>query len=284
MSASKNEQVTKAQTFLEQHHASKLLILPNIWDPVGARLLQHVGFPSVATASAAVAYSLGYDDGQRITFPTMLKVIRAIVSSVRVPVTADIEGGYAEEPHDVAANVREVIRTGVAGINIEDSTVEGGPLREVDAQCDRIRAVRVMAETEGIPLVINARTDVFLQKAPSGDKISETITRARAYIDAGADCIYPITAGDLKTLGAIREAIDAPINVYANRNAASMKELEALGINRLSLGPGLIKACLTTMRDVALGLKDYGSYDAFTKDAISIDEILRFVSPESMPE
>jgi 2-methylisocitrate lyase-like PEP mutase family enzyme len=281
-----SSQKKKAERFLELHHDPKLLVLPNIWDPLGARLLVQLGYPAVATASAAVAYSLGYDDGEKIGFSTMLSVIRRIISSVDVPVSADIEGGYADKPADVADNVREVIGAGAVGINIEDCTCEGGPLHPVDLQCERIRAVRRMADKEGIPLVINARTDVFLSKAtePKTVRVDETIDRASAYVDAGADCVYPITVGDLETLRTIREAVAAPINVYASQKTAPMKELEAAGISRLSVGPGLLKASLTTIKQVALSLKDYGSYDSFTRDVISNEEILRCVSDEKMPD
>ena len=266
------------------HHDPKLLVLPNIWDALGARLLEGLGFPAVATASAAIAYSLGYDDGQKITFSTMLDVIRRIGSAVEVPLTADIEGGYAESPEEVAANIRQVIQAGAVGINLEDSSSEGGPLRSIDFQCERIRAVKDMADREGIPLVINARIDVFLKDEPAytSDKVSETIARAKAYLEAGADCVYPITVGDIETLKQIRDETEAPINVYASASTAPMRELEAAGISRLSLGPGLIKASLTTMKNIAIELQNYGSYDLFTKNVISGEEITTYVSKEKM--
>lgn len=281
----KKTQTHKAQSFLALHHDPKLLVLPNIWDPLGARLLEALGYPAVATASAAVAFSLGYDDGEKISFSAMRAVIERIASSVDVPLTADIEAGYADRPQDVADHVREVLRAGAVGINLEDSKPEGGPLRTIDSQCARIQAVRAMADREGIPLVINARTDVFLQdvNAPKSSKVAETITRAREYLQSGADCIYPITVGDIETLNLIRAETGAPINVYASKSAASMRELEAAGISRLSLGPGLIKAGLTTMKKIARELQDYGSYDLFTDQAMSSDEIRQYVSKDRMP-
>jgi 2-methylisocitrate lyase-like PEP mutase family enzyme len=286
MPMDRDAQIAKAKQFLALHHAPKLLVLPNIWDPLGARLLEHLGFPAVATASASVAWSLGYDDGEKITYLAMLDVVRRIVTSVDVPVTADIETGYADDPRGVAENIRLLIRTGAVGINIEDGVHEGGPLRPLESQCERIRAARGAAESEGVPLVINARIDVFLsgEAAKHNDRIPETIRRARAYVDAGADCIYPITVGDIESLRAIREATDAPINVYASSKTAPMRDLEALGINRLSLGPGFLKAALTAMKNVALNLKDYGSYDAFTRDVISSAEMQQYVSPDAMPD
>ena len=275
----KTTQIKKARKFLALHHDPKLLVLPNIWDPLGARLLEGLGYPAVATASAAVAYSLGYDDGQKIRFDTMLDVIERIASAVEVPMTADIESGYAERPQEVVENIRRVMQAGAVGINFEDSAFEGGHLRPIDIQCERIRAIRNIAEEEGIPLVINARIDVFMRSGEISEKITETIARGKAYLEAGADCLYPIGPGDIETLKTIREETKAPINVYASKAAASMKELEAIGISRLSLGPGLIRASLTTMRNVAQELLDYGSYDSFSaEDIMTSDEIRKYIS------
>lgn len=274
-------QIQKAKKFLALHHEPKLLVLPNIWDPLGARLLEGLGYPAVATASAAVAYSLGHDDGQKIKFDAMLDVIERIASSVAVPMTADIERGYAEHPQEIAENIRQVMHAGAVGINFEDSSFEGGPLQPIDFQCERIQAIRNMADKEGIPLVINARIDVFMRSADisRSEKIAETISRGKAYLDAGADCLYPIGPGDVETLKRIREETEAPINVYASKLAASMKELAAIGISRLSLGPGLIRASLTTMRNVAQQLLDYGPYDSFSADDImTSDEIRKYIS------
>ena len=236
----KTTQIQKAEKFLALHHEPKLLVLPNIWDPLGARLLEGLGYPAVATASAAVAYSLGYDDGQKIKFDAMLDVIERIASSVAVPMTADIERGYAEHPQEIAENIRQVMHAGAVGINFEDSSFEGGPLQPIDFQCERIQAIRNMADKEGIPLVINARIDVFMRSADisRSEKIAETITRGKAYLDAGADCLYPIGPGDIETLTKIQSKTKAPINIYASKLAASMKELEAIGISGLSLGLG----------------------------------------------
>jgi 2-methylisocitrate lyase-like PEP mutase family enzyme len=281
----KRIQIEKAKAFLALHHDAKLLVLPNIWDPLGARMLESLGYPAVATASAAVAYSLGYDDGQKIHLDAMLEVAARIVESVEVPVSIDIEAGYAEAPEEVAGNVRQVVRAGAVGINLEDSLHEGWQLRPIAVQQERIRAVRAMAGEEGVPLVINARTDLFLQDGdlPAADRLTETIDRAAAYLEAGADCLYPIGLGNLEMLTTLREATGAPLNVYAAASAPPMKELEAAGISRLSLGPGLIKASLTAMRKVARNLLAYGPYDRFTTGAMSSEEIRRYVREYPMP-
>jgi 2-methylisocitrate lyase-like PEP mutase family enzyme len=277
-------QIRKAERFLELHHAPELLVLPNIWDPLGARLLEGLGYPAVATASAAVAFSLGYDDGERITFDAMLDVIRRIASSVDVPVTADIERGYAEDPQEVAENIRRVLEAGAVGINIEDSTAVGEALYPTDYQCERLQAIRRMAEREGIPLVINARTDLFFGgiDGSTEEKVKETIARGKAYLEAGADCLYPILLGDLDALKPIQAETGGPINVYASASTASMRELEAAGISRLSLGPGLLKASLTEMRRVALGLLEYGPYSLFTEGVMSTPDVRQYISDNKM--
>ncbi len=243
-------------------------------------MLEASGFPAVATASAAVAFSLGYDDGQNIAFDEMLGVIRRIAHAVELPVSADIERGYAESPTEVARNVKRVLLAGAVGINLEDSLAEGGPLRPLDSQRDYIRAVREAALEQGVPLVINARTDVYLSPttATAEEKLAETLSRAKAYLEAGADCIYPITLDEIESLKILVAETNAPINVYAASSTPSMRELESAGIARLSLGPGLIKASLTTMRRIALDLKNYGSYDAFTRDAMSSEELRQLIS------
>lgn len=277
-------QIQKAEQLLRLHHDPKLLILPNIWDPIGARLLEGLGYPAAATASAAVAFSLGYDDGQKITLEAMIEAVRRVANSVDIPVTADMEGGFAEQPEDVAENMRQVIRAGAVGINFEDSTMEGGPLHEIAFQCARIRAIRSMADQEGVPLVINARTDVYIRAddISPDERLAETVVRARAYMEAGADCIYPIVVHDLDTLKAIQTAVQAPINVLGLPSAPPMRDLEAAGIARLSLGPMFFKAALTKMQTVAKDLLNYGTYDTFAEGAMTTDDVQKYLKDGSM--
>ena len=279
-----NAQIEKAERLRALHHAGRILVLPNIWDPGGARMMEWLGYPAVATASAAIAYSLGYDDGQRITLDAMVEAVGRVARAVQVPVTADMEWGFAERPAEVAENMRRVLRAGAVGINLEDSIREGEVLFPIEVQCARIRAAREMARQEGVPLVINARTDVFLPRVPGteAEKFDEAVRRARAYLEAGGDCFYPIVLGDLATLRRMREALQAPINVLAPTSGATLRELEAAGIARVSLGPALMWASLTVMRNIAADLQNYGSFDAFTRDMITTDEIKAYLSKEPM--
>ena len=269
----KEAPAARAARLLALHHAPELLILPNVWDPLGARMLESMGFPAVATASAAVAYSLGYRDGEEMPFEEMLGAIRRVARCVDVPVTADIERGYSDAADGVAESVARVMEAGAAGVNIEDSLAEGG-LRDVAGQCERIAAVRRTAKAAGVPLVINARVDVFISPPSQSAeaRLAETIVRARRYLSAGADCIYPITLNDLDLLKKLREAIEAPINVYASPGTPPIPELEAAGIARLSVGPGLLKVSLSAMKRVTEGLRSGASYEELT-NVISSDEI-----------
>lgn len=269
----------KAKRLLDLHHQQSLLVLPNIWDPLGARLLQDSGYPAAATASAAVAYSQGFDDGENIPFQRMLEIIGSIASAVDIPVTADVESGYAETPDDVAENIRQVLKAGAVGINFEDSMKDSGTLRPVDSQCRRIAAIRSMADQEGIPLVINARVDVYVNHSgpANAESLAETVTRAQAYLEAGADCIYPILLGDLDSLKSLAHQINAPINVLATATLPPMSELLAAGVKRLSLGPGLLKATLACMRNIVTELKATGSYASFTRNAMPSSEIRRIL-------
>ncbi|MCB0193811.1 MAG: isocitrate lyase/phosphoenolpyruvate mutase family protein [Anaerolineae bacterium] len=278
----KKQQILKAEKFLALHHDPKLLMLPNIWDPLGAQLLQHMGYPAAATASAAVAYSLGYDDGQKITLEAMLEAIRRVTTAVDIPVTADIEAGFAESPADVAENIRQVLRAGAVGINFEDSDPSTGQLYPTDFQYDRLKAIRTMADQEGIPLVINARIDVFISEFGESmeERMVEAIERGKAYVEAGADCLYPIVLGDLDALRRLQSATNVPLNVYGPSAAASLLELEAAGISRVSLGPSVLKVVLKTMKHLFEELQHYGSIKQNIKEAMSSEEILAFVSQQ----
>ncbi len=288
---SRDRQAAKAESFRALHTDPKLLVLPNVWDPLGARLLQSLGYPAAATASAAVAWSLGFDDGERLAFGTMLDVIGRIAGSVEIPVSADIEAGYAEEPEPLAANMRKVLEAGAVGINLEDSRVERPrALFPVELQCERIRAVREMADDFGVPLVINARVDVFV-RPPFGaepetmpDKIAEAVRRGNAYAAAGADCVFPVALGDFEVLKTLRREIDSPLNASATGSTPSIADLEAAGIHRLSLGPGLLSVSMAAMREVARGLRDpSASLASLAPERMAGSEIEALVSERDEP-
>jgi len=275
-------QKEKARTFLSLHSDQKLLILPNIWNPIGARILEAKGYTAAATASAAVSASLGFEDGEKIRLSTLLDVITRIVRSVDIPVTADIESGYADSIPSLRETIRQVIDCGVAGINIEDSIEEGSALRPVNTQCERIAAVREVAEQQGLHLVINARIDCFLSGhfQNSQEKIEESVVRAKAYAGAGADCIYPIGPGDKDTVTALRNRIDGPINVLASAGAEPLPVLKKIGVNRVSFGPYVFRSCLKKFADIADELRGSGSYACFSRNMMTRDDANVFLNHE----
>lgn len=275
-------QKKKAENFLSLHKDDKMLLLPNIWDPIGARILEAKGFPAVATASAAISSSLGYKDGEKIKFTTHLEIIRRIADAVQIPVTADIESGYSADLSGLKKNINLLIDTGVVGINIEDNTGVEGELRSIAEQCHRISAVRETAENRGVHLVINARTDCFLSKENKSkvELISEAIKRADEYTKAGADCIYPVGVLDLETVQILRKEIKSPINILGSAKSVPLKTLRELGINRVSFGPFIFRSLLKKFSDIVDEIAILGSYDSFGKNTFSFDDVQKFLKED----
>ena len=272
-------QAAKAQILLTLHNNGKLLILPNVWNPIGARMLESKSFPAVATASAAIAESLGYSDGEQLKLDSMLDMIARIVRSVNVPVTADLEAGYSDSISGLQENISRLLDTGAVGINFEDSWDNSAHLRPIPEQVERIQAVRAVAEKRGIPLVINARTDSFFAEGFSSleDRIEDVITRANAYLKAGADCTYPIGASDKETLKVLRQRINAPINVLASAKTASLKELQEIGINRVSFGPYVFRSLLAKESAMYDEFNNLGSYDIVTNGIFTGSDVQKYL-------
>src|ERR1700733_10912186 len=183
----KRNQAELARQFLELHRGPKILVLPNAWDVASARVFEDVGFPAIATSSAGVAFSLGYPDGEKIPREEMLTAVARIAHAVKVPVTADVEAGYGPTPEDAARTARAVLEAGAVGMNLEDATGDSEqPLVELPLQLEKIRAVRETAESLQVPLVLNARTDVYLLRVGApGTRYDEAIRRLRAFRDSG---------------------------------------------------------------------------------------------------
>ena len=275
----------RAETLLTLHHQDKLLVLPNVWDVMSTRLLTNLGFPAIATASAAIAFSRGYDDGQKIPIQEMLTVIRKVASSTHLPVSADFERGYSGTLTGLKDNVRALIDTGAVGLNIEDSLVEGGALRPLEEQAERIQTIRDVADDEDIPLVINARCDLFLAKGTGQHdrKVEESISRGQAYARAGANCFYPILLNDLPSLEQICEAVGLPVNVLATPNTASQEALHDIGVRRLSLGPGWLKAGVTELMRIAENLQNGGSFTEDAERSLSSERVKELLSEAKPP-
>lgn len=263
-------QSDKAARFAALHRGPKILVLPNAWDAASARVIEQAGFPAVATTSAGIAISLGYPDGQRITRDEMVAAVRRIAAAVEVPVTADIEAGYGETPEAVAETVRQVVAAGAVGVNLEDSWERGGhrTLAETALQEERIRA----ACSAGGPLVVNARTDVFLYRLGEFD---DAVRRLNAYLRAGAQCAYPIGVRDPPLIARLVEAIEGPVNILAGPGSPSTGELERLGVVRASYGSALMRAALGLTRRIAREIAATGTNSSFPEDTIPSPEANR---------
>ncbi len=251
-------QAQKAHDFANLHVAGDPLVLYNIWDAGSAKVVADAGAKAVATGSWSVAAAQGYSDGQAIPLAQLLQIASRIAATVDVPVTIDFEGGYAEAPDEVAANVVQLIGTGAIGINFEDQVVGGSGLHATEFQCERIAAVRRASEAEGVPLFINARTDLFLKekdRSKHPDLMAEAKERAAAYAAAGASGFFVPGLVDSDLIGAICAAATMPVNVMMMGGAPSVSELAAIGVGRISHGPGPYIEAMTALgeRSRALG-------------------------------
>lgn len=258
MAAIKFTQQEKAKQLYELHYSNKLLVLPNIWDVLGALLLEDIGYPAIATASAAVAYTKGYNDGENIPFDDVLHNLKRIANSVNVPVTADIESGYAQNEIQFEKNIRSLIKTGIAGINIEDTDKKTKSLLPAEVQCERIKRIKKVSEEMNVPLFINARTDTFIHAknfSSPQQQLEETIQRGSAYKDAGADCFYPILFSKQEDIKAIVEAVKIPVNILMAPGIPDLNELQAIGVARVSLGPGFLRYAIKAMKELAIKLQ-----------------------------
>ncbi len=252
-----------AEDFCNLHRTPPILLLPNAWDPMSARIFEAAGFPAVATTSGGLAWALGYQDGEKAPWLEVVAATRRIVDAVKVPVTADIETGYGETPEQVARNVADIIRAGVVGLNIEDGTKRPEqPVRTIDDASARIRAARGAADAEGIRAVINARIDLYLKHV--GDeqsRFTETVRRAEAYMTAGADCIFLFGIADVDLIGRLAAAIKAPVNVVGRAGMPGLKALQVAGVARVSIASGASMAVVSLIRRVAEELHEKGEFD-----------------------
>ena len=263
----------KAEQLRALHHGPPILVLPNAWDAATARLFQAEGFPAIATTSAGVAATLGYPDGGAVPSHEMIEAVARIVRAVNVPVTADIEHAYAATPAAVADVVLRVIASGAVGINIEDCMPGSSELEPLTLQTDKIAAIVRASTNAGVRVVINARTDGFLKAvgAPNA-RLGVAIERGKAFLAAGADCVFVPGVRDREVIAALVKGIGGPINILAGAGVPPIAELQALGVARVSVGSGPHRATLALVRDIARELKTRGTYDGFTNHAIPYDE------------
>jgi 2-methylisocitrate lyase-like PEP mutase family enzyme len=234
-------------------------------------VFERAGFAALGTSSAGIAYAHGHPDDEGMPREAMIDAVRAIATRVSVPVSADMLTGYGATPEAVADTCRWVLESGVIGVNLEDSAPEGGrALADAVLQCEKLRAVRAMADGHGVPLVVNARTDSYwLKLGDPSTSLRTSIERANAYREAGADCLFIPGALDPATIRTLVREIDGPVNILAMPGCPPVAELEQLGVRRVSQGSGPARAALRTAQTIARELLDRGTYSSYHDAAVS---------------
>jgi 2-methylisocitrate lyase-like PEP mutase family enzyme len=262
-----SNQKEKAELFLKYHHDKEILVLLNSWDTGSSKLIEACGYKAVATTSMGIAASSGYPDREVIQLSEMIQVITGIVKRVQDPVSVDIEAGYGNNINEIIDSVKKIIATGIVGINIEDSIELSPKLIDETEFCKRISAIRELSDSLGFHLVINARTDSFyVSSGSSREKLSESIKRGNKYREAGADCIFVQPVWEKEMILTLVKEINAPINILVNPTigaglAPLIRELQDLGVARVSLGSSLMKATLALIKKAADELSEKGTYN-----------------------
>jgi 2-methylisocitrate lyase-like PEP mutase family enzyme len=241
----------RAERLRALHQGPEPLVLPNVWDVASALAVERAGASAIATTSSGVAASLGYPDGEAIPATEMLAAVGRIAAAVDLPVTADLEAGYGLEASDLVAGLLDA---GAVGLNLEDTDRGHEPagLVETDVQANRLADIRRAATDQGVAVVINARIDVFLRGSGSfEERVDEAIIRGRAYVAAGADCVFPITLGEEEAIRRFVQGVEAPVNVLLRPGTPSIAALASIGVRRISVGGGLARHAIDDVEAVA---------------------------------
>jgi len=263
----KPTQQEKCEAFHDLHSAGRILILPNAWDAASARVFELAGARAVATTSGGLANALGYPDGEQLPLELLAVVVRRICETVQVPVSVDLEAGYGRTATEVGASIARIIDAGAVGVNIEDR------MDEPEILAEKIGAALEVSGRKDVRIFVNARTDVYLQRTETPEeRFAEAVRRLRAYEVAGAHGLYPIGLSDPDALSRLLGEFRRPLNVLARAGVPSVKELERIGVSRVSVGGGPMRATLALARRIARELLEEGTYTAFTADTISTAE------------
>jgi 2-methylisocitrate lyase-like PEP mutase family enzyme len=266
----KKTQTELGNQFLKLHQGRDILVLPNAWDAASARIFEEAGFAAIGTSSAGVAFSLGYPDGQQISREEMLGAVRRIAAAVDAPVTADVEAGFGSTPEEVAETARAVIDAGAVGMNLEDGAEEKPDfLQDLSKQKEMIGAVLETAKGAGVPFVLNARTDIFLYGiGPAETRLKRTIERLNAFREAGAQSLFVPGVKDSQTIGQLARGVSGPLNILATTGTPPVAELQQLGVARVSVGSGPMRATLGFLGRLARELREEGVFKMMTEGAL----------------
>jgi 2-methylisocitrate lyase-like PEP mutase family enzyme len=253
-----SDQATKAARFLELHRPGRPLLLPNPWDVGSVRVLESLGFEALATTSSGFAATLGRLDGS-VTRDEALEHAAQIAAATDLPVSADLENGFADDADGVAETVRGAVGAGLAGCSIEDFTGrEDDPIYELAAAAERIAAAVEAAHAGPVHLVLTARAENHLH---GRQDLDDTIARLRAYQEAGADVLYAPGLTAIDDIRAVVQALDRPVNVLARPGVPPVAELASAGVSRISVGGGFAFAALGALVDAARELQGEGTYE-----------------------
>jgi 2-methylisocitrate lyase-like PEP mutase family enzyme len=248
------ELARKTEALRRLHLGGGMLVLPNAWDAASARAFEAAGFPAIATSSGGVALAMGYEDHEKAPPAEMIAAATRITRAVSIPVTVDFEAGYGMPPGEI---VQRLVEVGAAGLNLEDTDhVVGGSLVEADEQAGKIAAIVEAGRAAGVPLVVNARVDIFIQRlGPPEEQAAEGLRRARLYREAGADCIYPILLGDEAVISEFVRAVEV-INVNLRPGGPlSLQRAAALGVRRVSYAVSLFRETMAALNRLTSDLK-----------------------------
>lgn len=272
---SDQSRIEKYRIFQQLHSKQLPFVLPNAWDASSARVFEERGFKAIGTTSAGIAMSLGYSDGENISFKRMLEVVKMIVHSVNIPVSADIEAGYGMSVEEVVENVRQLIFAGVVGINLEDATGNlDDPILDTSLHAEKIAAIRKLSQSLDMPLFLNARTDLYcLNIGDSENRLQSVIVRARDYQKAGADCIFIPGVQNIETIKMLRQEISCSINLLVSTAMPTLEELSKAGIERVSTGSAPFRATITLLRKMSEDVIFHGNFQRMNDEVISYAEI-----------
>lgn len=270
----KEVQQELAKAFHKMHHSSNILILPNAWDAGSAVIFEKEGYEAVGTTSAGISYSLGVSDGEFITIDDVLDTVKKIQKRISIPLSVDCERGYGKTNEEIVKNIKAIIQAGAVGINIEDGLSSTCELTNMDEQCQIITDICTLKDELNINFVINARTDAFWLKIAKTkeEQLALSIERANRYLKAGADCVFVpgvLTKEDIETL--VRH-IQGPLNIIATPTSPNIRELQELGVSRVSLGSGPVRASLAVIKNIAHEIKEKGTFHNMYTTSIAYDK------------
>jgi 2-methylisocitrate lyase-like PEP mutase family enzyme len=261
-------------TLFHQLHQNGLLILTNVADAAGARIVEQLGSKAVATSSAAVAWAHGYPDGNALPLERLVSTVESIARVISVPLTVDIEAGYSDDLKRVAKVIEAVMAAGAVGINIEDGT--SAP----ELLVRKIEIAREVASRRQVKLFINARTDVYLKSlVPAEDRVAETLKRAALYQAAGADGLFAAGVTAEYEIAALCQGTSLPVNVLGLPGLPSPEELKALGVRRLSAGSGIAEFLYGAMASLAQSFLQTGKLDSRHLKAFTYGEVNALLAP-----